>query len=96
MRLGFVTHIFDRMTEPELRAWLEADPHCVNAQNPFGETCLFRAVNELNNASLVLWLVERGAEGMPPTMLGTPRFNMRIQRSCLTRFLTLRGPHHSE
>jgi hypothetical protein len=57
-----VTFLFDRMAEPELRAWLEANPHCINGRNMFGETCLFRAVNDLESASLVLWLVERGVE----------------------------------
>jgi len=57
-----ISLLFDFMSEPELRKWLEANPHVVNARNMLGETCLSRAVNDLQSAHLVLWLVERGAE----------------------------------
>ncbi|KAM3573105.1 hypothetical protein VYU27_004916 [Nannochloropsis oceanica] len=65
-----MTLVFDRMTEPELRAWLDANPHSVNARNMDGETCLFRAVNHWKSASLVMWLVERGVNVNTADMCG--------------------------
>lgn len=56
-----ISLLFNRMTAPELQDLLEIYPHLVNARNMFGETCLFRAVNDLHSAPLVRWLLERGA-----------------------------------
>jgi hypothetical protein len=77
------TILFDCMTEPEIRAWLDANPQSVNARNMSGETCLFRAVNHLKSASLVLWLVERGVEVNVADRCGYTA----IQYACSTEIL---------
>ena len=54
---------FNRMTEAQLRQWVEANPERVNDRDGYGSTPLYHAARRLKSLPLIVWLLdEKGAD----------------------------------
>ena len=91
---------FRRMTEAELRQWVEANPGRVNDRDRVGETPLMAAVGDIKSLPLTLWLLEEKGADVNATSAdgrsalhyaGTSRFPHLGHSHCLVG--PWRGPH---
>lgn len=86
-----------RMTEAELRQWVDANPGRVNDGDQYGDTALYAAVFHLNSLPLALWFLdEKGADvnsqndwgqtPLPPTPPPLPCLNKPLPTPRRRRF----------